>query len=101
MQERASFVYETTPPFFADPFFLRHIDAFRKQMESLSDPAAQERVRNDRNAQARKLQLRQAMRNLKVLPDAGILIALGTDSGGQRHAGAWPGYFEHMEMELM
>jgi imidazolonepropionase-like amidohydrolase len=41
------------------------------------------------------------MRNLKILSDAGVLIALGTDSGGQRHSGYWPGYFEHREMERM
>jgi imidazolonepropionase-like amidohydrolase len=101
MQEEASFLYETTPAFFNDSFFLRHVDAFGKQMEGLKDPAAQKQVRNDKIAQASKLKLRQAMRNLKILSDAGVLIALGTDSGGQRHSGYWPGYFEHREMELM
>ncbi len=101
MQEEASFLYETTPAFFNDPFFLRHLDAFGKQMEGLKDPASQKQVRSDKAAQASKVKLRQAMRNLKILSDADVLIALGTDSGGQRHAGYWPGYFEHREMELM
>ena len=101
MQEEASFLYETTPAFFNDPFFLRHVDAFRKQMEGLKDPAFQKQISDDKVAQTSKPQLQQAMRNLKILSDAGVLIALGTDSGGQRHSGYWPGYFEHREMERM
>jgi imidazolonepropionase-like amidohydrolase len=38
-----------------------------------------------------------ALRNLKILSDAGIPIAMGTDSGGG--AGRFQGYFEHLELE--
>ena len=41
----------------------------------------------------------QAQRNLKLLADGGITIAMGTDSGTQ--LGRWQGYFEHVEIELM
>ena len=54
------FVYETTPAFFSDPFFLRGLDALRKQMDILSDPALQEKTRNDKQAQAIKVALEQA-----------------------------------------
>ena len=37
------------------------------------------------------------MRNLKTLSDAGIVIAMGTDSGGG--PGRFQGYFEHLELE--
>jgi len=37
------------------------------------------------------------MRNLKILSDAGINIAMGTDSGGG--PGRFQGYFEHLELE--
>lgn len=100
-QEESNFLYETTPAFFSDPFFLRKVDAFRKQMDALKESAFQEQIRNNRNAQTSKTGLQQAMRNLKLLSDVGVLIAMGTDSGGRREAGRWQGYFEQREMELM
>jgi imidazolonepropionase-like amidohydrolase len=45
-----------------------------------------------------RLALVQAQRNLKALADAGLPIAMGTDSGP---AGRFPGYFEHLELALM
>ena len=41
----------------------------------------------------------QALRNIKLLSDGGVMIAMGTDSG--TGTGRWQGYFEHVEMELM
>jgi imidazolonepropionase-like amidohydrolase len=93
------FVYETTPEFFSDPFFLRHIASYRMQMTQLSDPALQQRTRNSQEAQAIKQALQQASRNLKLLADGGVTIAMGTDSGAS--LGRWQGYFEHTELELM
>ncbi len=87
------FVYESTPPYFSDPFFLRHVAAYRAQMTQLSDPAAQQRMRNNAQAQSIKQALQQANRNLKLLSDAGVTIAMGTDSGAA--VGRWQGYFEH------
>jgi imidazolonepropionase-like amidohydrolase len=98
-RELSVFTYETTPAFFSDPFFLRHVDAYRKQMTLLSDPALQEKTRNSKEAQAIKQALQQASRNLKLLSDAGAAIAMGTDSGAP--VGRWQGYFEHTELELM
>jgi imidazolonepropionase-like amidohydrolase len=93
------FVYESTPPYFSDPFFLRHVASYRGQMTRLSDPAAQQRVRNDAQAQSIKKALQQANRNLKLLSDAGVTIAMGTDTGAS--VGRWQGYFEHIELEMM
>ena len=98
-RDLAQFVYETTPPFFSDPFFLREIDAFRREVTLLSDPARQEQTRTGENRQAVKLALEQGSRNLGILSDAGVLIALGTDSG--TNEGQWQGYFEHRELEMM
>ena len=95
------FVYETEPEFFRDPFFLRGISAYRKEMELLKDPALQEKTRNSKDAQALKPALQQAIRNLKILSDAGVPIALGTDSGAANDPGRWQGYFEHVELEMM
>lgn len=98
-RDLAVFVYETTPTFFTDPFFVRHVDAYRREMTVLSDPALQEKTRNSKDAQVIKQALQQGTRNLKTLSDAGVLIALGTDSG--TNLGQWQGYFEHTELEMM
>jgi imidazolonepropionase-like amidohydrolase len=98
-RDLAIFVYESTPPFFTDPFFLRQVGFYRPQMTQLTDPAQQEKTRNNKEAQATKEALKQGSRNLKTLSDAGVSIGLGTDSG--INLGQWQGYFEHMEMEMM
>jgi len=93
------FVYETTPPYFKDPFFLRHVAEYRPQMMQVSEPAFQEKTRASKEAQVIKEALKQASRNVKILVDAGVPVAMGTDTGAQ--VGRWQGYFEHVEMELM
>ena len=98
-RDLAVFTYETTPAFFNDPFFLRHVDAYRGEMNEIKDPAHQEKTRANQEAQAIKQALRQGSRNLKILSDAGVAIALGTDSG--TNLGQWQGYFEHTELEMM
>ena len=93
------FLYETTPAFFGDEFFLRGADAYRADMEQIQDPDLQEKIRTSEQAQVAKNALAQAQRNLKLLADGGVTIAMGTDSGTQ--LGRWQGYFEHVELELM
>ena len=93
------FLYETTPAFFGDAFFLRGGDAYRAEMERIRDPELQARVRGSAQAAAARRVLAQAQRNLKLLADGGVTIAMGTDSGTQ--LGRWQGYFEHVELELM
>lgn len=95
------FVYENEPKFFQDPFFLRGMYAYRTEVEILKAPALQEKTRNSPQAQASKQALRQAMRNLKILSDARIPIAMGTDTGSANDLGRWQGYFEHVELEMM
>lgn len=94
------FVYETTPAFFSDPFFLRGRSLYGKQMAQLSDPAMQEKTRTSEEAQTIKKALTQATRNLKLLADAGVMIAMGTDTGANL-MGRWQGFFEHTELEMM
>jgi len=96
-RELSTFVYETTPLFFADPFFLREAD--REVMMQLQEPQRQEALRKSTSAQRYKAALQVAQRNLKKAADAGLLIAMGTDAGA--FANRFEGYFEHLEMELM
>ena len=98
-RDLAQFVYEVTPAFFTDPFFVRHIDDYRREMTTLRDPALQEKTRSNKEAQNIKVAIQQGSRNLKTLSDAGVLIAMGTDTG--TNLGQWQGYFEHVELEYM
>ena len=98
-RDLAVFVYDSTPAFFKDPFFVRHVDAYRREMTMISDPALQEKTRNSKEAATIKVALQQGSRNMKTLSDAGITIAMGTDTG--TNLGQWQGYFEHVELEYM
>ncbi|MFN8059198.1 MAG: amidohydrolase family protein [Vicinamibacterales bacterium] len=95
-REVSTYVYESTPAFFSDPFFLREADP--DVLKQLQDPKRQAALKTDKAAQTYKAQLPVAMKNLKRLSDAGVRIAFGTDTGP---AGRFQGYFEHMELELM
>lgn len=96
MREVSTFVYESTPDFFADPLFQRHADP--AWVAAGRDPARQEAVRRSTSAQRYKQALVVASRNVRLLADAGVPIAMGTDTGP---TGRFQGYFELMELELM
>jgi imidazolonepropionase-like amidohydrolase len=95
------FIYETTPDFLKDPFFQRGLSLYQEQVPMLTTPAWQEKVRKDPTTEMIRGALVQANRNLKILSDAGIPIAMGTDSGVASNPGRWQGYFEQVEMEMM
>jgi imidazolonepropionase-like amidohydrolase len=96
MREVSTFVYESTPDFFSDPFFLAHANP--EWVAMLKEPARQQAMRASPSAQRYKVTLEVASRNLKRLADAGVPIAMGTDTGP---TGRFQGYFELMELELM
>src|SRR5438874_1747779 len=96
MREVSTFVYESTPSWFSDPFFLKHADM--KAVEALKEPARQAQMKNSRSAQRYKAGLEVANRNLKKLSDSGVSIAMGTDTGPPAR---FQGYFELMELEMM
>jgi imidazolonepropionase-like amidohydrolase len=95
-REVSTFVYESRPEFFDDPFFLREADP--QVLKQLQEPKRMEAMRNSASAQRYKAALQQASRNLKKLVDAGVKIAMGTDTGPPAR---FQGYFEHLELELM
>ena len=94
-RELAIFAYSETPSFFNDPFFLKEADP--SEVAKMQDPKRQAAVAHDPAALWYKEHLPIAMRNLKKLSDAGVVIAMGTDSGGG--PGRFQGYFEHLELE--
>ncbi|MBA3884732.1 MAG: amidohydrolase family protein [Acidobacteria bacterium] len=94
MREVSTFVYESRPSFFDDPFFTREVDP--QVIAALEDPTRQASTAKSRAAQAYKKGLEVARRNVKALHDAGVRIASGTDSGPPAR---FQGYFEHLELE--
>src|SRR5262245_51494720 len=67
MREVSTYVYESTPDFFAEPFFLKHANA--QWVEDLKKPAQQEAMRKSASAQRYKVALGVASRNLKKAVD--------------------------------
>jgi imidazolonepropionase-like amidohydrolase len=96
-REVSTFVYESTPPFLSDPFFLREAD--RGVVAQVQEPARQQAMRTSKSAQAYKAALEVAKQNLKKAADEGLTVVMGTDSGAFPER--FQGYFEHMEMEMM
>jgi imidazolonepropionase-like amidohydrolase len=96
MREVSTYVYESTPAFFSDPLFVKYSDP--QWISQRKDPAFQAKTAKDPSGQRYKAALEVASRNMKKLADAGVPIAMGTDTGP---AGRFMGYFELMELELM
>lgn len=96
-RELSTFVYESEPSFFGDPFFTKEVDP--AIMATLREPERQARMRDNASAQHYKNNaLPMAMHNLKSLSDAGVKVVMGTDSGP---AARFQGYFEHLELAMM
>jgi imidazolonepropionase-like amidohydrolase len=98
-REVSTFVYESTPPWANDAFFLKGVAAdIPKQ---LADPERQAKTRASpayKLGQQYKAALETAKKNLKALVDQGVRIAMGTDTGPP---GRFQGFFEHLELEMM
>jgi imidazolonepropionase-like amidohydrolase len=98
-REISTFIYDATPPWIDDPFFLKGVE--KGVPEQLKDPKRHEQVRNSpgwKAGQQYKAGLEVAKKNLKTLVDRGVRIAMGTDTGPP---GRFQGFFEHLEMEMM
>jgi imidazolonepropionase-like amidohydrolase len=96
MREVSTFVYESRPSFFDDPFFKREADP--KLIAALERPARMAGIAKSSSAQQYKKALDIARGNVKALQDAGIRLAAGTDTGPPAR---FQGYFEHLELEEM
>lgn len=95
-REVSTFIYESEPAFFSDPFFLKEVDD--EIIEQLMTPERQSQVRNSASAVGYKQGLVVAMENVKRLSDSGVRLAMGTDTGPPAR---FQGYFSHMEMQMM
>lgn len=95
-REVTTFVYATRPEWFDDPFFQRWANA--AQVAAVTEPAYQQRMAASPAAARYREALTQAQSNLAILHDGGAPIGFGTDSGP---AGRFPGYLQHLELQLM
>ena len=95
-REVSTFVYRERPVFVDDPFFTQYANA--EEVASLLDEERMTSVRESRSAALYEDALAVALGNVKAAVDAGVTVAMGTDTGP---VGRFQGYFEHMEMELM
>jgi imidazolonepropionase-like amidohydrolase len=94
-RELSTFIYRERPEFFDDPFFTKEVDP--QVIEQLQLPRVQEYYSSE-EADYYRDALPLATENMMALHNAGVKVAMGTDSGPPAR---FQGYFEHMEMEMM
>ena len=92
------FAYGDAPAWIDDPFFLKFVPLERQK--ALKTKIRDEQAKHPQRALF-KAGFEMNKTNLKRLSDAGVRIALGTDSGGAADRFFIQGYSEHREMELM
>ncbi len=92
-----AFMYGDDPDWINDPFFKASLEPGVYEM--ITSPAYKNKVTRDPGSAVEKAALQTALKNLKKVYDAGIMVALGTDAGAQPVRAM--GFSEHMELELM
>jgi imidazolonepropionase-like amidohydrolase len=98
VRDEGLFIYGETPAWIDDPFFLKFVPPER--LAVLKTKIRDEQAKHPQRALFRAgFEMNKV--NLKKLSDAGVRIALGTDSGGAAERFFIQGHSEHREMELM
>jgi imidazolonepropionase-like amidohydrolase len=95
-REMSIFAIADAPSWLQDPFFSRSVDP--TVVATLKSADYRQRIRSDPDFAKYPAFLKTAQTNLKRLADAGVKIGFGTDTGPPAR---FPGFFEHMEMQLM
>jgi imidazolonepropionase-like amidohydrolase len=90
-------IYADDAPWINDPFFKASLEP--GVLERLTSAAFRQQLQNDTTLSKKKAALETAMRNLKKLADADVVIVLGSDSGAQPVRAQ--GFSEHLELQLM
>lgn len=92
-----NFIYADEPAWINDSFFKASLEP--GVLERLTSDKFKQQLQKDTTLEKKKAAFETAMRNLKKLSDAGIVIVLGTDSGAQPVR--TQGFSEHLELQLM
>lgn len=95
-REITTFAYADPPEWLDDPFFTRWAKA--SEVEAVMDPAFRASMAASPAAARYREALAQAQENLAVLDEGGAPLAFGTDAGP---ATRFPGFLQHLELELM
>lgn len=96
-REAYEFFYGTSRPWLNDPFFKASLEPGVYEMIVNED--YKNKIIKSPRYQKNQDAYRMALKNLKRLFDAGVMVALGTDSGAQPVRAQ--GFSEHLELELM
>lgn len=92
-----AYIYAKKAEWQNDPFFKASLEP--GVYEYITSKEYQDKIKNDPKFDIKVKAFEIAMKNLKKLHDAGILIALGTDSGAMFIRAQ--GFSEHLELQLM
>jgi imidazolonepropionase-like amidohydrolase len=92
-----AYIYARKPEWINDPFFKASLEPGVYEM--ITSPSYQDNLKNSPSYQRNVHAFETALKNVKLIADAGILVALGTDSGAQPVR--TQGFSEHLEMELL
>ena len=96
-RDESAYIYAEKPGWMNDAFFKASLEPGVYEM--ISSKTYQDRIKNSPEYQQNKQAVAIAMKNLKRMVDAGILVALGTDSGADPVRAQ--GFSEQWELELM
>ncbi|NLU95427.1 amidohydrolase family protein [Chitinophaga sp. Ak27] len=92
-----AYIYARKPEWINDPFFKASLEPGVYEM--ITSDQYQDNIKHSPSYQRNVHAFETAMKNVKKVADAGIPVALGTDSGAQPVRAQ--GFSEHLEMELM
>jgi len=95
--DKFAYSYAERPEWLNDDFFKGSLEP--GVLEMIDNDEYRTKTRNAANYQRNVKAFEMAMKNLKTLYDAGVKIALGTDSGAQPIR--TQGFAEHLELELL
>jgi imidazolonepropionase-like amidohydrolase len=95
--DESSFAFAEHPEWLQDKFLADALTP--EERTNFGTEAYRERVKADPNTAKTKAALQIGLKNLKRLSDAGVEIAMGTDSGAMPARVA--GWAEHHELEMM
>jgi imidazolonepropionase-like amidohydrolase len=91
------FFYGDHPAWLRDPFFKASLEP--GVFETITSEEYRKKEANNPGRQKNMTAYSMALRNLKKIHAAGILVAFGTDSGAQPRRAQ--GFSEHLELQLM
>lgn len=95
--DESQYIYAEHPAWMQEPFFVQAVDP--KLLERWKSPLYAMEVQANPNTPKNKAAAAMGQRNVKAVFDAGVKVALGTDSGALPTR--IPGFAEHRELQLL